>query len=122
MCSKFLHLYRQTEATRVSVGLPFIFVCLRSFLFPSLFLCKYISKGEKKKKNLYLEFNGRREVFDLDRILALMLITFFDLCFTCRFSLTVQLCTTFTGIYEQSHEITDDDAEGDGSRCLKLCF
>lgn len=118
MCSKFLHLYRQTEATRVSVGRPFIFVCLRSFLFPSLFLCKYISKG-KKKKNLSLRF---REVFDLGRILALMLITFFDLCFTCRFSVTVQLCTTFTGIYEQSDEITDDAAEGDGSRCLKLCF
>lgn len=77
---------------------------------------------KKKKKNLSLKFKGEREVFDLGRILALMLITFFDLCSTCRFSVTVQLCTTFTGIYEQSHEITEDDAGGDGSRCLKLCF
>lgn len=83
MCSKFLHLYRQTEAIRVSVSIHSNFVSLTSFSF--FLRCLYVNIFIKAKKKKKRKKGGEKSVFDvesrqggsfdLDRILALMWIT-----------------------------------------------
>lgn len=76
MCSKFLHLYRQSEAIRVSVSIRSIFVSLTLFSFFSL-RCLYVNifKKAKKGKSVFGVEPRQGGSFDPDRILALMWIT-----------------------------------------------